>query len=210
MTNHDQSMGRNSFASTFDVRRSMFDVHSRRAFLKGAAGGIGSAALATLLADESPAAVRGLPHFAPRAKRVIYLFMAGGPSHIDLFDYKPVQRKLHGSELPDSIRQGQRLTGMTSGQSTFPCVAPMFKFQRYGERGTWMNSETLPHISTIADDIAIIKSMNTEAINHDPAITFITTGREEDIDEILETHVKKGGRVERLMLQPSDKGVPAK
>lgn len=158
----------------------MFDV--RRAFLKGAASGLATAALATLFADDAPAAERGLPelpHFVPKAKRVIYLFMAGGPSHIDLFDYKPIQRKLHGQELPDSVRRGQRLTGMTSGQSTFPCVAPMFKMKRYGERGTWMNSETLPQISTIADDIAIIKSMNTEAINHDPAITYINTGTQQ-------------------------------
>jgi hypothetical protein len=116
-----------------------------------------------------------LPHFAPRARRVIYLFMSGGPSHIDLFDYKPELRKIHGQELPESIRQGQRLTTMTSGQTSFPCVAPMFEFQRHGEHGTWV-SELLPHTAGIVDDITIIKTMNTEAINHDPAITYINTG----------------------------------
>ncbi|MEZ5980512.1 MAG: DUF1501 domain-containing protein [Planctomycetota bacterium] len=119
-----------------------------------------------------------LPHFVPRAKRVIYLFMSGGPSHIDLFDFKPEMRALHGTELPDSIRQGQRLTTMTSGQSSFPCVAPMFEFERHGEHRTWV-SELLPHTSRIVDDITIVKSMYTEAINHDPAITFINTGNQQ-------------------------------
>jgi len=122
--------------------------------------------------------VPDLPHFAPRAKRLIYLFMSGGPSHIDLFDYKPSLRKIHGQELPDSIRKGQRLTTMTSGQTSFPCVAPMFDFQRYGEHGTWV-SELLPYTAGIVDDITIVKSMHTEAINHDPAITFINTGAQQ-------------------------------
>ena len=163
---------------------------TRRQLLSQASGCLGAAALASLFGSDVCSAAAAsreprygglpqLPHFQPTAKRVIYLFMAGGPSHIDLFDYKPVMRKLHGTELPDSIRNGQRLTGMTSGQSSFPCVAPMFQFKRYGERGTWMNSETLPHISTIADDLSIIKTMNTEAINHDPAITYINTGTQQ-------------------------------
>jgi hypothetical protein len=105
--------------------------------------------------------------------------MAGGPSHIDLFDYKPEMRKIHGIELPESVRQGQRLTTMTSGQSAFTCVAPMFNFKRVGERGTWVNPEVLPHTAKIVDDIAIIRSMHTEAINHDPAITYINTGRQQ-------------------------------
>ena len=105
--------------------------------------------------------------------------MAGGPSHIDMFDYKPKMRDLHGTELPDSIRNGQRITGMTSGQSSFPCVAPMFNFEKVGERGTWMNTDLLPHTAGIADKISIIRSMNTEAINHDPAITYINTGTQQ-------------------------------
>ena len=116
------------------------------------------------------------PNFAPKAKRIIYLFMAGGPSHIDTFDYKPAMRKFHGEELPDSVRQGQRLTGMTSGQKSFPCVAPMFEFEKYGEHGTWVNKDLLPHTSGIVNDITIVKSMHTEAVNHDPAITYINTG----------------------------------
>ena len=117
-----------------------------------------------------------MPHFAPKAKRVIYLFMAGGPSQIDLFDYKPELEKLHDTELPDSIRMGQRITGMTSGQKNFPVreVASSSSAQ-HGKAGTWV-SELLPHIAGIADDIAVIKTVNTEAINHDPAITFIQTG----------------------------------
>jgi hypothetical protein len=116
--------------------------------------------------------------FAPKAKRVIYLFMSGGPSHIDLFDYKPKLRDYHGQELPGSVRMGQRITGMTAGQKSFPCVAPMFKFCQHGESGTWI-SELLPHIGSIADEIAIVKSLNTEAINHDPATTYVQTGAQQ-------------------------------
>jgi hypothetical protein len=165
---------------------------TRRDLLFRAGGCIGGMALGSLLgagsitgntANAAPNLRTGgladLPHFAPKAKRVIYLFMAGGPSHMDLFDYKPELRKIHGQELPDSIRQGQRLTTMSSGQKSFPCVAPMFKFARCGERGTWVNKDLLPYMSTIVDDIAIIKSMNTEAINHDPAITYINTGTQQ-------------------------------
>ncbi|MCA9122023.1 MAG: DUF1501 domain-containing protein [Planctomycetaceae bacterium] len=163
----------------FDVQP--IDVPTRRAFLAGATGALGAMALQSLANADSLVAGRlpNLPHFAPKAKRVIYLFMAGGPSHIDLFDYKPAMRKIHGTELPESIRQGQRLTGMTSGQKSFPCVAPMFKFTRHGERGTWVNAELLPNIASIVDDLAIIRSMNTEAINHDPAITYINTGTQQ-------------------------------
>ncbi|MBP90273.1 MAG: sulfatase [Planctomycetaceae bacterium] len=163
---------------------------TRRQLLSRGRTCLGAAALASLLGAESQASTTShsaaqdgglptLPHFTPKAKRVIYLFMAGGPSHIDTFDYKPAMRKLHGTELPDSIRQGQRLTGMTSGQKSFPCVAPMFKFKRYGERGTWVNDEVLPHMASIVDDLAIIRTMNTEAINHDPAITYINTGTQQ-------------------------------
>lgn len=161
---------------------------NRRSFLGHSAHGIlGAASLHTLLNSGKALAkpqranpgLPELPHFAPKAKRVIYLFMAGGPSHIDLFDYKPVMQELHGQELPDSVRKGQRLTGMTSGQKSFPCVAPMFNFERKGERGTWINTDLLPHTSEIVDKLAIIRTMNTEAINHDPAITYINTGTQQ-------------------------------
>ncbi len=109
----------------------------------------------------------GLPHFAPKAKRVIFLHQSGGPSQMDLFDYKPNMGKFQGTELPDSIRRGQRITGMTSGQSSFPVASPIFKFQQHGASGTWL-SELLPHLSKVVDDIAIVKTMNTDAINHDP------------------------------------------
>ncbi len=161
---------------------------TRRAFLGTSAGGIGAAALASLGGARglraNPAAtagtpgIPGLPHFPPTAKRVIYLFMAGGPTHIDTWDYKPALKELHGKELPDSVRNGQRITGMTSGQSSFPVVAPMFKFAQHGECGRWV-SEVLPHTAGIVDDIAVVKSLHTEAINHDPAITYIQTGTQQ-------------------------------
>ncbi len=151
---------------------------TRRDALSRVGGLLGTAAYATLQGNAYGAAP-SFQHFAPRAKRVIYLFMAGGPSHIDLFDYKPALRDLHGTELPGSIRGDQRITGMTSGQDSFPCVAPMFEFQRHGERGTWVNGELLPHTASIADKLTIIRSMNTEAINHDPAITYINTGTQQ-------------------------------
>ncbi|HYE21796.1 MAG TPA: DUF1501 domain-containing protein [Tepidisphaeraceae bacterium] len=160
---------------------------TRRALFGRTATGIGSAALASLLnpslfAQDVPAApalgaLKVLYH-APRAKRVIYLFMSGGPSHIDLFDHKPALANVHGAELPNSVRNGQRITGMTSGQKSFPCVAPMFKFARHGQAGTWF-SELLPHIASVADDLCVVKSLHTEAINHDPAVTFVQTGAQQ-------------------------------
>jgi hypothetical protein len=160
---------------------------TRRELLGRGRGCLGLAALASLVSAEQSAGAAStaypglpeLPHFPSTAKRVIYLFMAGGPSHIDMFDYKPELREIHGTELPESIRNGQRLTGMSSGQKTFPCVAPMFKFQRYGERGTWVNSDLLPHTASIVDELTIIRTMNTEAINHDPAMTYINTGTQQ-------------------------------
>ena len=161
---------------------------TRRTFIGASARGLGRYALAALLVPGlfdggGPAAVRpdgptGLPHFAPKAKRVIYLFQSGGPSHVDLFDYKPALRTLHGSELPSSVRGGQRLTGMTAGQTAYPVVAPFWNVKRCGAHGTWI-SDLLPHTQTIADDICIVKSMHTEAINHDPAITYINTGSQQ-------------------------------
>jgi hypothetical protein len=159
---------------------------TRRHFFRRTTNGLGIAALATLLeqdgfARSGPDGRAGLLrvlHHAPKAKRVIYLFMSGGPSHIDLLDYKPRLRDLHGMELPASIRMGQRVTGMTAGQRSFPCVAPMNGFQRCGRAGTWI-SALLPHIATIADHICVINSLHTEAINHDPATTYIQTGSQQ-------------------------------
>jgi len=117
----------------------------------------------------------GLPHFAPKAKRVIYLFQSGAPSQLDLFDHKPLLAARHGTDLPDSIRQGQRLTGMTATQERFPIAPTRFRFTQHGRSGTWL-SELLPHTARVADELCFIKTLHTEAINHDPAITFFQTG----------------------------------
>lgn len=146
----------------------------RRTLLKTAPG---LAALATLLGRDVQANV-GATHFAPKAKRVVYLFQSGGPSHLELLDEKPELQRLHGTELPDSIRQGQRLTGMTSGQTSFPVIAPKFGFRTCGQAGLRL-SELLPHTAEVADEICVIRSMHTEAINHDPAITLIQTGSQQ-------------------------------
>jgi hypothetical protein len=116
-----------------------------------------------------------LPHFAPKVKRVIYLFQSGAPSQIDLFDHKPLLNEMNGQELPESIRQGQRLTGMTAGQTSFPLAGSLFEFKQHGQSGAWV-SELLPYHSEIVDELCFIKTMYTEAINHDPAATFIQTG----------------------------------
>lgn len=160
---------------------------TRRHFFGRGAVGIGAAVLATLLNEDLLAAdthsgqasasggLPELPHFAAKAKRVIYLFQSGAPSQMDLFDYKTRLRDLRGTELPDSIRKGQRLTGMTATQATFPVVPSLFKFAQHGESGAWV-SELMPHTSKVVDDLCFIKSMHTEAINHDPGITFFQTG----------------------------------
>lgn len=158
---------------------------TRRHFFGRMATGIGVAALGSLLnpglfgalAGESDKSkmLAGAMRFAPRAKRVIYLFMAGGPSQMELLDFKPTLEKLNETELPESVRMGQRITTMTSGQKSLPVVKSIYKFKQYGKAGAWV-SELLPHTSGIVDDICIIKTVNTEAINHDPAITFIQTG----------------------------------
>jgi hypothetical protein len=154
-----------------------FAASSRRKFL--CSTGVGVAALSSLLRQSSDAATSDRqPHFTAKAKRVVYLFQSGGPSHLELLDYKPKLKELHGSELPDSIRQGQRLTGMTSGQKNFPVIAPKFGFHPCGQNGTWI-SDLLPNTGKVIDDICLIKSMHTEAINHDPAITFIQTGSQQ-------------------------------
>ncbi|MGH9628107.1 MAG: DUF1501 domain-containing protein [Bryobacteraceae bacterium] len=153
---------------------------NRREFFSRTTAGLGTAALASLLqqdlaAGEAADALPGLPHFAPKAKRVIYLFQYGGPSQIDLFDPKPVLKKLQGSELPGSIRMGQRLTGMTAGQTSFPVASSIFPFARRGESGAWV-SDLLPHTAKVADRLCFIRSLYTEQINHDPGITFFQTG----------------------------------
>jgi hypothetical protein len=154
---------------------------TRRHFLGSAGLGIGAAALATMLnkprasAAEASGGLPELPHFAPKAKRVIYLFQSGAPSQMDLFDYKPRLKEWHTTELPDSVRRGQRLTGMTSGQSSFPIAASIYKFAQHGQSGAWV-SELMPHTARVVDRLCFVKSMFTEAINHDPAITFFQTG----------------------------------
>jgi hypothetical protein len=134
-------------------------------------------ALASMLrgAERAQRGLPGLPHFAPKAKRVIYLFQSGGPSQIELFDYKPRLVEFQGTELPESIRNGQRLTGMSASQSTFPVVPSKFAFARRGQSGAWV-SELLPHTAAIADRLTFLKAVHTEEINHDPAVTMMQTG----------------------------------
>jgi len=150
---------------------------TRRHFFGLAGLGVGHAALASLLArDSEPAGgLTGLPHFKPRARRIIYLFQHGAPSQLDLFDYKPNLGRLRGAELPDSIRMGQRLTGMTAYQANFPTAPSIFRFRQSGSSGMWL-SELIPRTSHVADEICLIRSVHTEAINHDPAVTFFQTG----------------------------------
>lgn len=156
---------------------------NRRKFLSRLSLGVGSMALGSLLipdlfsgkTDELDAAIPGLPHFAPKAKRVIYLFQNGAPSQLESFDYKPTLRSMMGQELPESIRKGQRLTGMTSGQKSFPLVGSYYDFKPYGKSQAYI-SDLFPHTAKIVDELCIIRSMHTEAINHDPALTFFQSG----------------------------------
>ncbi|MFN8686072.1 MAG: DUF1501 domain-containing protein [Acidobacteriota bacterium] len=147
-------------------------LETRRQLLSRGAMGVGALALNSLMANE-----RGLPHFAPKAKRAIYLHMVGAPPQMDLLDYKPKMKEWFDKDLPESIRQGQRLTTMTSGQSRFPIAPSVFQFAQHGKSGAWV-SELLPNVAKMVDDIAIIRSMHTDAINHEPAITFIQTGNQ--------------------------------
>lgn len=165
---------------------------NRRAFLGKSSVGIGAAALSSLLGasfftkggdgtiqeQKSSGGALDVLHHAAKAKRIIYLFQSGGPSQLDLFDYKPILTKRRGEELPESIRKGQRLTGMTSGQASFPLAGSIFPFKQYGKGGTWI-SDLLPYTAKIADEICVVNSMYTEAINHDPAITFFQTGSQQ-------------------------------
>ncbi|MFK7927758.1 MAG: DUF1501 domain-containing protein [Myxococcota bacterium] len=164
---------------------------TRRALLRGAGSGVGAAAAASLLggnglrAADSLGGAAGHPHdgmlkvlhHAPRAKRVIYLFMSGAPSQIDLWDHKPKLQDLYDKDLPESVIQGQRFTTMTSGQKRFPIAPSIYKFARHGQAGTEV-SELLPHTAGVVDRLAVIRSMHTDSINHDPGITFMTSGHE--------------------------------
>lgn len=159
---------------------------NRRQFLRQSGLALGGLAFASMFSSaealaRSQVSTGGIlpqPHFPPRIKRVIYLFQSGGPSQLDLFDPKPLLIEKNGEELPESVRQGQRLTGMTVGQKSFPLAGSQFAFQQHGQSGAWI-SELLPHTAGIADDLCFIKSMHTEAINHDPAITFFQTGSQQ-------------------------------
>ena len=155
---------------------------NRRKFLSKLSLGIGSVALGSLLIpdlfgskSDEEMLLAGLPQFAPKAKRIIYLFQNGAPSQLDLFDYKPKLIDMFGQDLPESIRMGQRLTGMTADQKKFPLAGSAFRFNQYGEAKAWI-SELLPYTSKVVDDLCFIKTMHTEAINHDPALTFFQTG----------------------------------
>ncbi|MEP6681816.1 MAG: DUF1501 domain-containing protein [Parafilimonas sp.] len=154
---------------------------NRRRFLSRLSLGIGSVALGSLLIPDlfskkdDEAMLTGLAQFAPKAKRIIYLFQNGAPSQLDLFDYKPLLQKMHGEDLPASIRQGQRLTGMTADQKKFPLAGTVFQFNQYGQSRAYI-SELLPYTASVVDDLCIVKSLYTEAINHDPALTFFQTG----------------------------------
>src|SRR4051812_45697414 len=160
---------------------------TRRQFLRRGGSVLGTAALSTLLADAlgmnqakasiAPASLPSVPHFAPKAKQVIYLHMVGGPSQMDLFDHKPKMQDWYDKDLPESIRNGQRLTTMTSGQARFPVAPSMYKFAQHGPGGMWV-SELMPNIASMAGDLCFVRSMHTEAITHEPAITFIQTGNQ--------------------------------
>lgn len=169
-----------------DIQDQIHDQFSRRNFLGQAGAGLGTIALASLL---NPGQLfggviggqdkaTGKPHFPPKVKRVIYLFQSGAPSQLELFDYKPKLEAMWGQDLPESVRKGQRLTGMTAGQSHFPLAASKYKFAQYGP-GQMTISELLPHMARIAPDLTFIRSMHTEAINHDPAVTFFQTGSQQ-------------------------------
>jgi hypothetical protein len=167
-----------------EIEQHTHDQLSRRSFLSRTSLGLGAAALSSLLYNTTAQAATtsegalGKPHFAPKVKRVIYLLQSGAPSQLELFDYKPKLEQMWGQNLPESVRKGQRLTGMTAGQSSFPLAASVYKFAQYGQSRMWI-SELLPHISKITDEATFIRSMHTEAINHDPAVTFFQTGSQQ-------------------------------
>src|SRR5688572_4129491 len=163
-----------------EIKKHQLNIN-RRHFLSRLSLGVGSVALGSLLipdlfrSKEEELLPAGISHFAPKAKRVIYLFQSGAPSQLDLFDYKPLLNKMQGQDLPASIRMGQRLTGMTADQKKFPLAGTAFKFEQHGQTRQWI-SELMPHTAKIADELCMIKTLYTEAINHDPALTFFQTG----------------------------------
>ncbi|WKN32915.1 DUF1501 domain-containing protein [Porifericola rhodea] len=167
-----------------NIEKSLAYQMNRRHFLSKTSLGLGAAALSSLVNPLSSMAAPGSGgvldklHHAPKAKRVIYLFMSGGPSQLDMFDYKPKLREMNGEDLPESVRQGQRLTGMTANQQSLPLAGAQFDFQRYGKSGMWV-SELLPHTAKVVDELCVVKSMHTDAINHDPAVTFFQTGSQQ-------------------------------
>jgi len=191
--NHDNLRSNNKDLQ--EVERQM----DRRNFLTKTSMGLGAIALGSLLnADKAFAAVKGgevnnidsdallkaynknrlgLPHFSPKAKRIVYLFQSGGPSQLEMWDYKPKLKDMFGQDLPDSVRQGQRLTAMSAAQTSFPMAPSIYDFKQYGETGTWA-SELLPYTAEVVDELCFIKSMQTDQINHDPAITFMQTGNQ--------------------------------
>ena len=171
----------------FNIYNQEFDAINkkieRRNFLKSTAGGMGAMALGTLLSSSistktfEQQILDALPTIAPKAKRVVYLFMSGGPSQFETFDYKPGLIKMQGQGLPDSVRNGQRLTGMSASQALLPIASSFADFKQYGKSNTWV-SDLLPYTAQVVDELCIIKSMYTEQINHDPALTFFQTGHQ--------------------------------
>lgn len=165
------------------IEQLIADKLNRRSFLVKASLGLGSLALGSmlgpqkLLSGDNPGGILNAPHIPPKAKRVVYLFQSGGPSQLEMFDYKPLLEKMHGKDLPDSVRKGQRLTGMSAGQSAFPLVGSPYKFAQYGKSRAWV-SDLMPYTAGVADELCFIKSMYTEQINHDPALTFFQTGNQ--------------------------------
>ena len=166
-----------------EIKKHQLNIN-RRHFLSRLSLGVGSVALGSLLipdlfrSKEEEILPAGISHFAPKAKRVIYLFQSGAPSQLDLFDYKPLLNKMQGQDLPESIRMGQRLTGMTANQKKFPLAGTHFTFNEHCQSRAWV-SELMPYTAKIVDEICFIKSMHTEAINHDPAVTFFQTGSQQ-------------------------------
>jgi len=172
-----------------EIERLIAQNLSRRSFLQKATLGVGAVALSSLILGQtrsslangkaiiSPSGILGAPDIPARTKRVVYLFQSGGPSQFETFEYKPLLEKMHGQDLPDSVRKGQRLTGMSAQQSALPLVGSSFKFEQRGKSGAWV-SELMPYTGGVVDDLCFIKSMYTEQINHDPALTFMQTGNQ--------------------------------
>jgi len=185
MCDHHHPKPRSNDPDLKEIEKQM----DRREFLTKTSLGLGAMAFGSLLGMDKafasspnnpisgPNGIPGLPHFVPKAKRIVYLFQSGGPSQLETYDYKPKLQQLHGQQLPDSVRKGQRLTGMSADQTSLPVTSSIYKFNQYGESRAWV-SELMPHTAEMVDDICFIKSLHTEQINHDPAITFFQTGHQ--------------------------------